>query len=321
MLSKKEKLEIIIPIYNEQECIDKLIERLLLLKERLTDIDVGVIFVNDGSTDRSLELLTVYCKNYKFIKLINFSRNFGHQVAVTAGIDYADADYVAIVDADLQDPPELIEEMIKKIKEGFDVVYGQRMERKGETFFKKITAKIFYRMLSKLCDIEIPKDTGDFRVFNRKVLMEIKKLREKHRFLRGMIPWIGFKSTPFLYNRDSRFAGQTKYPFKKMLKFALDAIFSFSNTPLRLASYIGNFIILIGIIGALLMLYLRFFTKYTVPGITAVILTIIIMSGVQIIMLGIIGEYVGRIFEEVKGRPLYIVEKTMNIENGENSEN
>jgi glycosyltransferase involved in cell wall biosynthesis len=321
MLSKKEKLEIIIPIYNEQECIDKLIERLLLLKERLTDIDVGVIFVNDGSTDRSLDLLTAYCKNYKFIKLINFSRNFGHQVAVTAGIDYADADYVAIIDADLQDPPELIEEMIKKIKEGFDVVYGQRMERKGETFFKKITAKIFYRMLSKLCDVEIPKDTGDFRVFNRKVLMEIKKLREKHRFLRGMIPWIGFKSTPFLYNRDSRFAGQTKYPFKKMLKFALDAIFSFSNTPLRLASYIGNFIILIGIIGALLMLYLRFFTKYTVPGITAVILTIIIMSGVQIIMLGIIGEYVGRIFEEVKGRPLYIVEKTMNIENGENSEN
>lgn len=234
-------------------------------------------------------------------------------MAVTAGLDYAIADYVVIIDADLQDAPELIEDMYKKAKEGFDIVYGKRLQRKGETFFKKWTAKTFYKIIRKMCAVEIPSDTGDFRFINKDVLKALKQMREKHRFIRGMVPWVGFKSTPLFYLRDERYAGETKYPVKKMVKFALDAIFSFSNTPLRIATYFGFGIVGIGIIGALTILYLRLFTSLTIPGISAVILTIIIMSGFQIIMLGIIGEYIGRIFEESKNRPLYVVKETKNL--------
>lgn len=311
---QEECLDIIIPVYNEEECLDALITRLLTLKNNMVHLKMRFIFISDGSTDNSLEILKKYSKQYDFIKVINFSRNFGHQMAVTAGLDYANADYIAIIDADLQDPPELIKEMYYKAKEGYDVVYGKRLTRKGETFFKKFSAKMFYKFISKMCEIELPEDTGDFRLISKKVLNNIKNMRERHRFIRGIVPWVGFKSTPFYYHRDERLAGKTKYPFKKMLKFALDAIFSFSNTPLRLATYIGTFIILLGFLGAIFMLYLRFFTPFTVPGITAVILTIIIMSGVQIIMLGIIGEYVGRIFEESKRRPLYIISETINLD-------
>lgn len=314
MFSEKTTLDIIIPVYNEEECIDELLSRLFKLKKELDELEIRFIFVNDGSKDRTFEILKRYAESNKDIKIINFSRNFGHQIAVTAGLDFANADYIAIIDADLQDPPELIKDMYYKAKEGFDVVYGKRISRKGETFFKKATAKLFYKFISKMCEIDIPEDTGDFRLISKRVLKNLKNMREKHRFIRGMIPWVGFKSTPFYYHRDERYAGQTKYPFKKMLKFALDAIFSFSNTPLRIATQLGFYIILTGILGALLMLYLRFFTKYNVPGITAVIITIIIMSGVQIFMLGIIGEYVGRIFEESKNRPLYIIGETVNFE-------
>lgn len=313
MLQEKEKLEIIIPVYNEESCIKELFRRLMALKENANYVEISFIFVNDGSKDRSLEILNGYADKYDFVKVINFSRNFGHQIAVTAGLDYAVADYIAIIDADLQDQPELIEDMYKKAKEGFDVVYGKRLTRKGETFFKKITAKIFYKFISKMCGIEIPDDTGDFRFINRRVLMALNRMREKHRFIRGMVPWIGFRSTPLLYHRDERYAGETKYPFKKMLRFALDAILSFSNIPLRIATYSGFGVVGVGIAGALLILYLRLFTSLSVPGISAVIITIIIMMGFQIIMLGIIGEYVGRIFEESKNRPLYIVEDTKNL--------
>lgn len=313
MLQEKERLEIIVPIYNEESCIDELLRRLMALKQKVDYLDVGFIFVNDGSKDKSLEILHGYADRYDFVKVIDFSRNFGHQMAVTAGLDYADADYIAIIDADLQDPPELIEDMYKKAKEGYDVVYGKRSARKGETFFKKITAKMFYRFISKMCDTEIPADAGDFRLINRRVSEAIKQMRERHRFIRGMVPWVGFKSTPILYERDERYAGETKYPLRKMVKFALDAIFSFSNTPLRISIYAGLGIVGFGIVGALLILYLRLFTTFTVPGISAVIMTIIIMSGFQIIMLGIIGEYVGRIFEENKKRPLYIVSQIKNL--------
>jgi dolichol-phosphate mannosyltransferase len=308
----KKKLVIIVPIYNEESCIHELINRLFCLKNKLVNIDTHLTFVNDGSIDKSLELLYKYAKQHKFIKIINFSRNFGHQMAVTAGLDYTEADYAVIIDADLQDPPEVIEEMLKKANEGFDIVYGKRISRKGETIFKKVTAMLFYKFISKMCAIDIPENTGDFRLINRKVLIEIKKLREKHRFIRGMIPWLGFKSTPILYNRDKRYAGNTKYPLKKMLKFALDAIFSFSNKPLRISIHIGLLTCLIGLIGSIFALYLKFYTTLAVPGITSVVLIIIFMSGVQIIMIGILGEYVARIFEESKGRPLYIIE---NLEN------
>lgn len=313
MLLNVEKLDIIIPIYNEEECINELMKRLLILIDNISYLDINLIFINDGSKDKSLDLLFDYSKRYEFVKVLNFSRNFGHQIAVTAGLDYADADYIAIIDADLQDPPELIEDMYKKAKEGFDVVYGKRLTRKGETFIKRITAKMFYKFLSKMCDVNIPADTGDFRLISKRVLLELKNMKEMHRFLRGLVPWVGFKSVSLSYHRDERFAGETKYPLKKMVKFAKDAVFSFSNVPLRVANYIGTQIVLLGILGGAFMLYIKIFTDYAVPGTTVLILTVIILGGVQIMILGIIGEYIGRIFEESKNRPLYIIAESKNF--------
>ena len=313
MLQEKERVEVIIPIYNEELCVDELLKRLLALKEKINYLKMNFIFVNDGSSDRCPELLRDYANQYNFVKVINFSRNFGHQFAVTAGLDYADADYVVIMDGDLQDPPELIEDLYKKSKQGYDVVYGKRLRRKGESFFKEHSARIFYKVLSMMCDIKIPPDTGDFRLINIDVLKVLKEMRERHRFIRGMVPWVGLKSAELPYQRDKRYAGKTKYPLKKMLAFALDAIFSFSNTPLRITIYFGLLIVGLGMAGALLILYLRFFTPFTIPGISAVIVTIITMAGFQIIMLGVIGEYIGRIFEESKSRPLYVVKDVMNL--------
>jgi len=316
MLPIKNSLEVVIPVYNEDDGIDELISRLFKLREKmLNQVEMNFIFVDDGSNDRSAEILLNYAVKMPFIKIINFSRNFGHQMAVTAGLDYAKADFVAILDADLQDPPELIEEMYAKIQEGFDVIYGKRLDRKGETIFKRWTAKIFYNLINRLCDVTIPADAGDFRLVNIRVLKVLKQMRERHRFIRGMIPWFGFKSYPISYNRDERFAGVTKYPLKKMIKFAKDAIFSFSDTPLKIANFVGFTIVGVGIVGSIVELYLRLMTTLTIPGITAVILTVVILGGIQIIMLGIIGEYVGRIFEQSKGRPLYVVAKTENISN------
>ena len=313
MFQKKDKLSIIIPVYNEESCITELLSRLIKLSGKLESLETEFIFINDGSTDRSLELLSAYAKENKIVKIINFSRNFGHQIALTAGLDYSKADYAVIIDADLQDPLELIEDMYRKAKEGYDIVYGKRIARRGENIFKLFTAKVFYKFISIMCDVEIPGDTGDFRLINRKVLDAIKQLREKHRFIRGMIPWVGFRSVPFYYNRDERYAGKTKFLLRKMMRFALDGVFSFSNVPIRLTTYFGLLLVGLGALGAILILYLRFFTKYSVPGISAVILTVIIIGGFQIIMMGIIGEYVGRIFEESKKRPLYLVDETVNI--------
>jgi glycosyltransferase involved in cell wall biosynthesis len=312
MLSKRERLEIVIPVFNEAECLDELMRRLFALKVSLAEVEIGFAFVNDGSTDATMSKLADYASRYPFIKVLDFSRNFGHQIAVTAGLDHVDADYVAIIDADLQDPPELIEEMYRKAKTGIDIVYGKRMTRKGETWFKKLTAGIFYRFISRMCDVDIPEDTGDFRLISRRVLNAVKSMREKHRFLRGMMPWVGFTSEPLLYHRDERHAGETKYPLNKMVKFALDAIFSFSNTPIRVATYTGVFIVCFGVVGGMVLLYLRLFTEYSVPGITAAILMMILLGGIQIIMLGIIGEYIGRIFEESKNRPLYLIKSSIN---------
>ena len=312
-MQDKEQLDIIIPIYNEELCIEELVRRMLEFKNRISYINTSFIFVNDGSKDRSLELLCFYANEYEFIKVISFSRNFGHQIAVTAGLDYSCADYIAIIDADLQDPPELIEEMYKKAKEGYDIVYGKRISRKGESFFKKATAQLFYKFIGKICDIDIPPDTGDFRLISKKVIDVLKTMREKHRFLRGMIPWVGFKSTPLLYHRDERFAGETKYPLRKMIKFAKDAIFSFSDMPLRVANYIGTIIVCLGVLGGLYMLYIKLFTDAAVSDTTVLVLTMIILGGIQILMIGMIGEYIGRVFEESKRRPLYIISETKNF--------
>lgn len=314
MKTKLPTLDIIVPIFNEMECLDTLLERLIALREMMsTKVDVSLLFVDDGSSDGSGNTLLLIAKKYVFVKVVTLSRNFGHQIAVTAGLDHTVADYVAIIDADLQDPPELISGMFDELVNGYDVVYGQRKTREGESLFKKITASGFYRILSYLCEVDIPKDTGDFRIMSKRVSTKLKEMREHHRFIRGMVPWVGFKSYAYEYDRQERFAGETKYPLSKMIKFAFDAIFSFSKKPLIYATRIGLFAMVLAILGAFYMVYLKLFTSNVVAGVTVLITTIVFMGGVQIMVLGIIGEYVARIFEEAKARPLYIVDKVVNV--------
>lgn len=313
MLREKSLLSIIVPVFNEEGSIAETVKRLLELRDKLAlEIDVELVFVDDGSKDRSLPLLRSVAAYAGSVKVISFSRNFGHQIAITAGIDLAAGDYVAVIDADLQDPPELIADMYRMALTGFDVVYGKRRSRAGETVFKRATAAAFYRLLNYMCDIDIPADTGDFRLMSRKVVDAFKQLRERHRFVRGMVPWLGYRAAPLEYDRAERFAGETKYPLRKMLVFATNAILSFSSKPLAMAIRLGFFTILAGIAGGSYMLYLKLFTNIPIAGLTAVLLTIVIFSGVQILLIGVVGEYIARIFEEVKGRPLYLVAETIN---------
>lgn len=314
MLREKNLLSIVVPVFNEEESIAESVRRLLALQDKLSpEIDVELVFVDDGSKDRSLTLLRSFAVQTASVKVISFSRNFGHQIAITAGIDLAVGDYVAVIDADLQDPPELIEDMYRLALTGFDVVYGKRRSRAGESAFKKMTAAAFYRVLNYMCEIDIPADTGDFRLMSRRVVEVFKKLREHHRFVRGMIPWLGFRSTPLEYDRAERYAGETKYPLSKMLAFATNATLSFSSKPLTMAIRLGFVTIFAGLCGGAYMLYLRLFTNTPIPGLTAILLSIVIFSGVQILLIGVVGEYIARIFEEVKNRPLYLVAETINI--------
>lgn len=315
MKNENKLLNVVIPVLNEEESIVETVKRLLKLREDLAqEINVELIFVNDGSRDDTLTCLRHYAEEYSSsIKVISLSRNFGHQIAITAGIDIAHGDFVAVIDGDLQDPPELIADMYRKTQAGFDIVYGKRRSRAGETIFKKVTAAGFYRLLNFMCAIDIPADTGDFRLMSRKVVDAFKQMRERHRFVRGMVPWLGFKSAPLEYDREERFAGETKYPLKKMLAFATNAILSFSSKPLTMAIRLGFVTILAGSIGGAYMLYLKFFTSIPVPGLTAILLSIVLFSGVQILLIGVVGEYIARIFEEIKGRPLYLVDETINI--------
>lgn len=291
-------LDIIVPVFNEESCINETIKRLENVRENLnSELDVNFVFVNDGSKDETANIITTYGQNNKYAKLINFSRNFGHQIAVTAGLDNTNADYVAIIDADLQDPPELIIDMYNKTKEGYDIVYGKRLKRENETAFKKFTAFAFYRVLNYMCDIDIPKDTGDFRLITKPVVDTLKNMPEHHRFIRGMVPWTGFKSTPIMFNRDERFAGETKYPLSKMLKLASNAIFSFSTKPLKVFYVIG-----------ILLLFLA------ILNISNVYLTSLFLVGaLQLLGMGLLGEYLGRIFDDVKDRPLYVVKNKINL--------
>lgn len=291
-------LDIIVPVFNEESCINETIKHLENVRENLnSELDVNFVFVNDGSKDETANIITTYGQNNKYVKLINFSRNFGHQIAVTAGLDNTNADYVAIIDADLQDPPELIIDMYNKTKEGYDIVYGKRLKRENETAFKKFTAFTFYRVLNYMCDIDIPKDTGDFRLITKPVVDTLKNMPEHHRFIRGMVPWTGFKSTPIMFNRDERFAGETKYPLSKMLKLASNAIFSFSTKPLKVFYVIG-----------ILLLFLA------ILNISNVYLTSLFLVGaLQLLGMGLLGEYLGRIFDDVKDRPLYVVKNKINL--------
>ncbi|MDO9163228.1 MAG: glycosyltransferase family 2 protein [Methylococcaceae bacterium] len=311
---EKNLLSIVVPVYNEEESINETVNRLQKLRDNLAhEIDVELVFVDDGSKDGSLFYLRSVAEQNPNVKVISFSRNFGHQIAITAGIDLVEGDYVAVIDADLQDPPELIADMYRMALTGFDVVYGKRRSRAGETIFKKATAATFYRLLNYMCEIDIPPDTGDFRLMSRKVVESFKQLRERHRFVRGMVPWLGYRATPLEYDRAERFAGETKYPFRKMMAFAINAILSFSSKPLTMAIHFGLLTIFAGLAGGAYMLYLKFFTNTLVPGLTAVLLSIVLFSGVQILLIGVIGEYIARIFEEIKDRPLYLINETINL--------
>lgn len=312
-VTKLDLLSVIVPVYNEEKVISETIRRLIMIcQEHKAELDFEIIFIDDGSKDGTFNLLESAAEDDDRIVVLSFSRNFGHQIAVTAGIDYAKGDYIGIIDGDLQDPPELLYEMYKVAKTGYDVVYGKRNTRVGESFFKLQTAKLFYRFFNLLVEIDLPKDTGDFRLITRRVANVLKKMPEKSRFIRGMIPWLGFKSYAFMYDRMGRFAGETKYPLRKMIRFAFNAALSFSTYPLKLATRMGALILVIGILLSLFFLYLKLFTTLPVPGYTSIVLLIIFFSGVQLFFLGIIGEYIGRIFEEVKGRPLYIINQKLN---------
>jgi len=315
-MSKEITYSIVIPAFNEEEVIRESYKRLKQVMDK-ADGPYELIFVNDGSVDRTFEIIKEICKQDKNVKLINFSRNFGHQPAITAGMDNATGQAVVVIDADLQDPPEVILEMIKKWKEGYDVVYGKRIKRKGETVFKKLTAAVFYRILRAMTTVDIPVDTGDFRLIDRKVCDVMKNLTEKNRYIRGLVSWVGFKQVAVEYVREERFAGETKYPLKKMLKFAADAITSFSYKPLKLATYIGFFLSVLSFCYLIVVVCQKLLGGQTVPGWASILAVNLFFNGIILIMLGVIGEYIGRIYDESKNRPLYIIKDKVGFEENE----
>ncbi len=303
---KKITYSIVAPIYNEIEIIDEFCKRIKTVMDT-TGETWELVLVSDGSTDGSTERIRELASASEQIRALIFARNFGHQIAVTAGLDYARGDAVTIIDADLQDPPEVILDLIEKWKEGYQVVYAVRAEREGESWFKKFSASLFYRFIYKITDVEIPLDTGDFRLLDRKVVDVMNSMREKHRFLRGMSAWIGYKQIGVEYKRAARFAGETKYPFKKMLQLALNAITGFSYFPLQVASYIGFVSAGLAIIAIPAVIILRMTGSQFFEGQTTTLISVLFLGGVQLISLGILGEYIGRLYDEAKGRPLYIL--------------
>lgn len=297
---------IIAPIYNELENIPELYRRVSEIMDS-TGEPWELILVDDGSTDGSTQAIRDLAKNDECVRPVIFARNFGHQIAITAGWDYARGDAVVIIDADLQDPPELILEMAKKWKEGYEVVYAVRTEREGESWFKVWTASVFYRLIYRITDVKIPLDTGDFRLMDRKVVDVLRQMRERHRFPRGMSAWVGFKQIGVEYKRAARKAGETKYPFRKMFRLALNAITSFSYFPLQVATFFGFASAGIAIIAIPVVVALRLAGSHFFEGQTTTLISVLFLGGVQLISLGILGEYVGRLYDEAKGRPLYIV--------------
>ncbi|MDW7739720.1 MAG: glycosyltransferase family 2 protein [Bacillota bacterium] len=300
---------VIVPLFNEEEVIEETHRRLSEVMEK-TGEAYELIFVDDGSRDRSREIICGLCKNDPHARLIGFSRNFGHEAATSAGLSRAGGEAIVIIDADLQDPPEVILEMIDKWREGYKVVYGKRKVRKGENIFKRATASIFYRLLNALSSISIPMDTGDFRLIDRQVCRAMRQMPEKNRFIRGMVSWVGFKTTAVEYVRDERWAGETKYSFSKLLALAWDAVTSFSYKPLKLATYVGFILSFASFVYLIVVIVQRIGDPTAVPGWASIVVINLFFNGVILIMLGILGEYLGRIFEETKNRPLYIIEFT-----------
>ncbi len=308
------KVSVVIPMYYEEEVANECYNKVSSILKNLENYDYEIIFINDGSKDKTLEILESLAKQDEKIKVISFSRNFGHQAAVTAGLKEVAGDAIVIIDADLQDPPELIPDMLKFWEQGNEVIYGKRKTRKGESHFKLFTAKMFYKTLNALSDVEIPKDTGDFRLVDRKVVDVVNSLPEHNKFLRGLFSWVGFKQIPYEYERQERFAGKTKYPLKKMLKLASDGIISFSNKPIKLVGALGMFSIVISILLLIYAIISYIFKLNNLSaGWTSIIVAITFFAGVQLLSLWVISEYIGRIYDEAKGRPQYIIDKKINI--------
>ena len=312
-MKNKPTYTIIAPIYNEIENIPLLYTRVSEVMEQ-TGKPWEFVMVDDGSSDGSTEAILELKAQDEKVKPVIFARNFGHQIAVTAGLDYSSGDAVIIIDADLQDPPEVILDLIKKWKEGFEVVYAVRSKREGETWFKLFTASAFYRLIQRITDVNIPMDTGDFRLLDRKVVQVLNGMREKHRFLRGMSVWVGFKQTGVEYERAERFAGETKYPLKKMIRFASDAITGFSYFPLQLAMYLGFIAAGISIIFIPVVIVLRLTGSQAFFGQATTLIAVLFLGGVQLISIGLLGEYIGRLYDEAKGRPLYITRENLEVE-------
>ncbi len=303
---KSPVFSIIAPIYNELENLPVLYKRVSEVMDKTGD-PWELILVDDGSVDGSTDVIRELTKKDERVRPVIFARNFGHQIAVTAGLDYSRGNAVIIIDADLQDPPEVILDLIEKWRDGYEVVYAVRSEREGETFFKKVTASAFYRLIFKITDVKIPLDTGDFRLMDRKVVDVMNSMREHHRFLRGMSAWVGLKQIGVSYKRAARLAGETKYPLKKMLKLALTAITGFSYVPLQIATYIGFVSAGLSLIAIPVVILMRILGAQQFTGQASTLIAVLFLGGVQLISLGILGEYIGRIYDEVKGRPLYII--------------
>lgn len=303
-------ISVVVPCYNEEAVIAKTHWRLSGVLRDLT-LDYEIIYVDDGSQDGTPKLLNQLCAEDQHVRVIALSRNFGHQAAVTAGIEHASGDAVVLIDADLQDPPEVIPEMVEKWHQGYYVAYGLRIDRDGETAFKRWTAKAFYRLINQLSDVNIPLDAGDFRLMDRKVVDALLAMPERDRFIRGMVSWIGFPQAAVMYRRAPRFAGVSKYPVLKMVRFATDAILSFSLVPLRLAIWSGAIASVLALMGIIYALVFRLFTNNWVPGWTLLFIAVLFVGGVQLVFLGVIGEYIGRIYMEGKKRPLYLVREQL----------
>ena len=306
---------LIVPLYNEQDTLPELVRRLTDVMNSL-DAPTELVLINDGSKDQSLMLLRSFHEQDNRICYINLARNFGHQIAVTAGLNFVRGDMAVILDADLQDPPELIPELIKQWRSGFQVVYAQRTKRIEESWGKRFLAYWFYRILRKLADVDIPTDTGDFCLIDRSVIDILNSMPERTRYLRGLRSWVGFNQTAVPFNRDSRFAGEVKYTFRKSFKLAMNGIVSFSQVPLRLSTYVGLFAALVSLFMALLILYWRIFVPNSpLTGFTMILVAVFFLGAVQLVCIGILGEYIGRIYEEVKGRPLYTISEIVGFNN------
>jgi polyisoprenyl-phosphate glycosyltransferase len=308
---------IVAPVFNEEETLPSFYERIVAVMDALNE-PFELLLVNDGSRDSSFQIMKNLHKQDPRVHVIDFSRNFGHQIAISAGLDYAQGQAVIIIDSDLQDPPEVIPRLIERWKNGAEVVYAQRAKRVGETKFKLVTASLFYRLIRSITSVDIPRDVGDFRLMDRRVVDALVSMREHHRFMRGLSAWVGFRQEAVLYDRQERFAGKTKYPLMRMIHFSLDAITSFSHLPLQLATTFGFILASISLVGIIVAAFLRLFVG-AIVGQASTLILVLFLGGVQLIFLGIIGEYLGRIYDEVRARPLYIVHHVLGAEKPDRS--